>query len=200
MSDPFDRYSHADVRLLIEEYPLAWVSARGGAAELATLLPLIGEYDADGALTHIVGHLARRNPLCAALQDDPSAIILCRGPEAYISPAYAGLGDWGPTWNYAQLRIEANIHLNAEMTEESLDILVQVMEAGRPDPWRATQLGDRYSAMRSAIIGFRAPVTKLHGKFKLGQDERPEVLRSILATLPDPAMVRWIRRFNPGRA
>lgn len=195
----FDQFTDVDVQALITEYPLAWVSARRVSAELATLIPLVGEYDAYGSLTHVVGHFARYNPLCAVLLSDPQAVILFSGPQAYISPTHAGLRNWAPTWNYAQLRMEADIVLDPSMTEEALEILVDAMEADRPDTWRTSELGDRYHGMCSAIIGFRAKVTKLHGKFKLGQDENPETLKSILQTLPDPAMVHWMRRFNKER-
>lgn len=193
----FERFGVDDVRALIAEYPLAWVCARDAAVDHASLLPLVGEYAADGTLTHLVGHLARANPLCAALHADPAALILLHGPQAYISPTHAGTRNWAPTWTYAQLRIEAEIAFVLDMTDEALDILITAMESGRDAPWAATELGDRYVPMRRAIIGFRARVTKLRGTFKLGQDERPETLRSILASLPDPAMVRWMRRFNP---
>jgi transcriptional regulator len=53
--------------------------------------------------------------------------------------------------------------------------------------------------MLEAIVGFRAQVTRVAGKFKLGQDERPETLRSIVARHPDPVLVRWMRRFNEER-
>jgi transcriptional regulator len=48
------------------------------------------------------------------------------------------------------------------------------------------------------IIGFRARVTALSARFKLGQDETPETLDAILEALPEPAMIDWMRRFNPG--
>jgi transcriptional regulator len=199
MSPAFDRFDAGDVRALVTEYPLAWVCARDGEADHASLLPMIGEYDADGALTHLVGHLARQNPLFPALVADPSALFLFRGPEAYVSPADAGLRDWAPTWVYAQLRVEGDIAFEPDITGDALDMLVTTMESGRAEPWQITELGNRYGKMLGAIIGFRVRVTRLRGRFKLGQDERPETLRTILASLSDPALARWIRRFNPGR-
>lgn len=195
----FERFGAADVRALIAEYPLAWVCARGGDRAEASLLPLVGVHDEAGELTELIGHLARSNPLHAALADDPRALILFRGPEAYVSPEYAGERDWAPTWNYAQLVIDAEIMFDAARTGEALDVLIEKMEDGRERPWRSHELGARYHGMLNAIIGFRARVTGLRGKFKLGQDERPEILDSILADLPDPAVRRWMRRFNQGR-
>ncbi|RYY28525.1 MAG: FMN-binding negative transcriptional regulator [Sphingomonadales bacterium] len=195
----FERFNHDDVRALIAEYPLAWVCAGDPGGPEASLLPLIGVYGADGELTELIGHLARTNPLYAALRDDPRALLLFRGPAAYVSPEHAGRRDWAPTWNYAQLVVGAELIFDADETEAALDVLIDAVESERSDPWHSGELGERYHGMLGAIIGFRARVTDLRGKFKLGQDERPETLQAILASHPDAEMCRWMRRFNEGR-
>lgn len=197
--DPFARFDPADVAALIAEYPLAWLVSGAGPATEASQLPLIGVYGRDGALTGLIGHFARANPLHAALRADARAAILFRGPEGYVSPEHAGGGDWAPTWNYAQLVVEAEIDLEPEATATALDILIDEMERDRPHPWSVGELGERYTTMLPAIIGFHARVIGLRGKFKLGQDERPERLREILERHPDAALRRWMRRFNHGR-
>lgn len=195
----FERFDGADVRKLVEDYPLAWVCGGGVADMEASLLPLIGRFDEQGALVELIGHLMRSNPLHAALAADPRATILFQGPDSYISPEHAGLRDWGPTWNYAQIKIRADVTFDDDLTEPSLDLLIAAMENGRLQPWSKEELGERYRAMLGRIIGFRATVTDLSGKFKLGQDEGKEALAAIVGTLPDKAMVAWMRRFNGGR-
>jgi len=197
--NPFTRFSNDDVRSLIEHYPLAWVQARSGDPLDASLLPLVGVYDADGTLVELIGHLARSNPLCAAWAVDPVATVLFRGPQAYVSPQYAERRNWGPTWNYAQLAISCEIRLDDAQTEPSLDVLTDLVEAGRPAPWRKEELAERYPGLLSAIIGFRAPVVELRGKFKLGQDERDDTLRAILRNMPDEEVRDWMTRFNIDR-
>lgn len=194
----FERFDDADVRALIEAYPLAWVCGGSGAVS-ASLLPLIGVYDDAGRLTELIGHLMRSNPLYPALTGDPGATILFAGPDAYVSPEHAARRDWAPTWNYAQLKIGAEIAFDEDLTEYSLQVLIDAMEAGRAQPWDVGELGDRYRAMLGRIIGFRARVTSLSGKFKLGQDEDSGTLNAILANLPDAALAAWMRRFNKGR-
>jgi transcriptional regulator len=193
----FERFDNADVRLLIDRFPLAWVSATG--ADEASLLPLVGVYDEQGALVELIGHFAVNNPLARLFASDPKALILFSGPSGYISPALAGLRDWGPTWNYAQLRISADIRLEPEGTADALDVLIGKMEADAEQPWSASELGPRFDRMLPRIMGFRASVRQLRGIFKLGQDESPAVLHSILDQLPDPALAEWMRRFNRGR-
>jgi transcriptional regulator len=196
----FERYAEADVLDLIREYPLAWVCPTQGSAMESTLLPLLAEIDAAGRLRSLIGHMARRNPLFRTLSANPHALILFTGPQAYVSPAYVSDATWGPTWNYAQARIEATIRFDPDAGDEALSKLVTAMERGMPSPWTTEQMAARYRPMERAIIAFRAEVTSCQARFKLGQDEKPERLREILVQHPDAALVRWMRRFNSGRA
>lgn len=195
----FDRFDETDVRRLVEAYPLAWVCGGGGEDMEASLLPLVGRFDAQGRLVELIGHLMRSNPLYAALSADRRATILFKGPDSYISPQHAGIRNWGPTWNYAQIKLRADILFDDNLTERSLDLLIDAMEAGRPQPWSKEELGSRYHAMLGRIIGFRATVKSMTGKFKLGQDEDQKTLGSILRTLPNETTVAWMRLFNRGR-
>src|SRR3546814_10399421 len=152
-----------------------------------------------GRLTELVGHLMRSNPLGAALQAGGRATIRLKGPDAYVSPEHAGVRDWGPTWNYAQIKVEADVQVDEALTEWSLQLLTDAMESGRANPWGIEELGERYQGMLQRIIGFRAKVTSLSGKFQLGQDESPETRASILTSLSDAETRAWLRRFNGGR-
>lgn len=187
----FERFTDADVRELLAAFPLAWVVA-GDTAE-ASLLPLLGEYDASGRLVSLLGHMARRNPLFARLSDAPGATILVNGPQGYISPDHAERRDWGPTWNYAQLVIAAEIGFVPDESEAALAALVQAMEGDR---WSHRELGQRYAGMAGAIVGFRARVIHVSGRFKLGQDEAPAVFDAICRNHPDMVLVRWMQRFR----
>ena len=46
---------------------------------------------------------------------------------------------------------------------------------------------------------FEADVVRVRPRFKLGQDERPEIYADIVGHLGDPALVEWMNRANPGR-
>lgn len=196
-TSPFETYSNADVAALIAGHPLAWVSSRASGGANASLLPIIARHDDAGALTALVGHFGRANPLHADFLADPRATFLFTGPQGYVSPDQAGLSDWGPTWNYAQLIVEARLVPDAAMTDESLDVLVAAME--RDSGWAIDALGARAAGMKRAIIGFRAEPVAVRGRFKLGQDEDVATLRTILARHPDAALVAWMRRMNAAR-
>jgi transcriptional regulator len=196
-ADSFAQFALEDVRALIEEYPLAWVvSPEKGAV---SQLPLIGIFDAQDRLTSLVGHFARRNPLYRALADDPHAIILFAGPQGYISTDMAPRENWAPTWNFSQVRIEAEITLDPNRSAEALHLLLDAMESHVTPSWSTNALGERYPGMLRQIVGFSASIVTLEGRFKLSQDEDLDTLRSILAKLTDPSLLRWIKHFNRER-
>jgi len=190
-----------DVLELIREFPLAWVAPRDErAARVATLLPMLADVDDQGRIVSLLGHMARRNPLFAALETEPRATLLFTGPQAYVSPGLVSTLTWAPTWNYAQVRIEADIVLRPDLGHEALDRLTRVMDETDQTGWRPREVGARYDAMERAIIAFEAKITGLTAKFKLGQDETDQSLREILAGHPDPVLTRWMRRMNAHRS
>ena len=195
----FERFSPADVTDLIAGYPLAWVCPRELSAGQPSLLPLLAESDAQGNLVALIGHMARHNPLVPALTADPSAVLLFTGPQAYISTALVSEPSWAPTWNYAQLRIAATVRFEPDKGGEALQKLLDAPGHEAATGWTTAMMGARYAPMEQAIIAFRAEIVQLEGRFKLGQDERLDSLREIIAAHPDPDLVRWMSRFNAAR-
>jgi transcriptional regulator len=195
----FADYDANDVADLIAEFPLAWVTAADGAAEHAALLPLVARLDDAGQVVRLIGHMMRRNPLWPALVADPRALILFQGPNGYVSPNAVGDRRWIPTWNFAQVRLEAEITFEPEGIDSALAALVDVAETGQDNPWTIDEAGTRYGQLSPLVIAFSARPTKVTAAFKLAQDEKPEVLRAILDNTSDEALARWTRRFNAER-
>jgi transcriptional regulator len=201
MAAPFDRVTAADIADLIAAYPLAWVVSQAGeGSPAATPLPLLAVAGDDGRIVKLIGHFARRNPQVALLEREPRALLLFEGPHGYVSPSWISDRTWAPTWNYAVIRIEADIRFDPELTDRALEDLVRRMEAGRPHAWSIADMGARYARLRSGIVAFEAHVRRLDHEFKLGQDERPEVYAEILAQVGDPELVGWMQRMNPERS
>jgi transcriptional regulator len=191
--------SDTDVAALIAEYPLAWVLPRRADAAQPHLLPLLGRIDATGRITALIGHMARRNPLVRAFEESPEALILFTGPQGYVSTGAVSNPHWAPTWNFAQLRVEANVYFEPERSGEALRALTEAMDAEEQTGWQPRDVGPRYEAMERAIIAFRAEVTRLEARFKLGQDESAESLREIIDRHPDRTLARWMQRANRDR-
>lgn len=192
----YEPRSEADLVRLISEYPLGWVVSQGDSGFAATPLPLLAETDADGRIVSLFGHFALSNPQVAALRASPRAAILFSGPQGYISPELVSQPRWAPTWNYAVAHFEVEVQFVPEENDAALERLVAKMEAGRRRPWTIAQMEERYAQLVKRIIAFRGRVLSTRGRFKLGQDERPETLAELLQGLDDPALVRWMREIN----
>jgi transcriptional regulator len=192
----FDSRSEADILRLVDEYPLAWVVSAGASGFGASPLPLLAETDSSGRIASLVGHVAIANPQVTQLRTSPLATILFMGPHGYISPELVSKPDWAPTWNYATARFDAEVEFLPEETERLVERLVCRMERDRLKPWDIGQMGPRYKLLAKRIVGFRAHVRAVQGRFKLGQDESLRTLSDILSGLEDASLTRWMKDFN----
>lgn len=176
--------SAEEVDRLIREFPFALVISAENSMVHATPLPLVLEREADG-VTYLIGHFARANPQVEALRRQPVAIAAFMGVNSYISPSWIADRTQAPTWNYetAHLQLEVVFGDGPEETAEALNALTAVVEAGRPNAWNASEMGERYAGMSRAIIPFRARVSAVHAKFKLGQNERQDVFEDVVVGL-----------------
>lgn len=200
----FQPPSEADLVRLIREYPLAWVASGSGADIEATLLPLRPVVGADGRLEALLGHFARSNPQVEALKRESKAKLLFLGPHGYISPSWMHDRTWGPTWNYtsAQFGVQIEFLEDDAQLDAIVRDLVGAMEHGRPKAWKVEDMGARYRRLSSGIIAFRATILSREPKFKLGQDERPEILADLLKGVEesgDRELLEWVKLCNAGR-
>lgn len=206
MSGQDTRYappSEAAVTELVLRNPLAWVVAAGGEP-CATLLPIRPVLDAAGRIERIAGHFARSNPQVQVLQREPAALVLFLGPHGYVSPSWMADRTQAPTWNYASVQYRVEIELLTE--EGQLDAvmrdLIEAMEAGRPRAWSHEEMGARYRSLTRGVIAFHAHIRERRAKFKLGQDERPDVYADIVGALESAGqheLRAWMRRANAAR-
>jgi transcriptional regulator len=192
----FDSRCEADILRLVDEYPLAWVVSAGASGFGASPLPLLAETDSNGRIASLVGHVAVANPQVTKLRTSPLATILFMGPHGYISPELVSKPGWAPTWNYATARFDVEVEFLPQETERLLERLVCRMERDRRKPWNIGQMGPRYALLAKRIVGFRAHVRAVQGRFKLGQDESPRNLSDILSGLEDASLTRWMKDFN----
>ena len=153
----------------IERYDFALlITQRSGL--IASQVPFLIERRA-GKL-FLLGHLARPNPQCAALEDG-EALAIFHGPHAYISPSWYAVGPAVPTWNYADVHAYGTVQPIDD--RDGLDRIVRRLserhEAANPAPWRMQdQPADYLAGMLRGIVGFAIAVSRLEGKFKLSQN------------------------------
>lgn len=199
MNSKFKQWTHHDVVDLIAAQPLALMISAGAGGFRMTPLPMLADTDADGRLVRLVGHMALSNEHTAVLRAHPRAHFVFLGPHGYVSPRLLDDRSWGPTWNYAVARVEADVVFRPGKLDEALRRLVDHLEAGRPDAWSAEELGERYGPMSRRIIAFDAEVRAVDATFKLGQDEQPDIFRQLIAGLESPDLRAWMQRFAGGR-
>jgi len=192
----FDPRCEADIVRLVDEYPLAWVVSTGVSGFGASPLPLLAETNSSGRIESLIGHIAIANPQVSELRTFPLATIIFTGPHGYISPELVSKPDWAPTWNYATARFDVEVEFLPQETEQLVERLVRRMERDRLKPWTIRQVGPRYAQLAQRIVGFRAHVKAVYGRFKLGQDESQRTLSDILSGLQDAALARWMKDFN----
>jgi acetyl esterase len=200
----FGARSASDISSLVGEYPLAWLVSGSGDDSLATQVPLVADLSPDGAVVRLLGHFARRNPHVRALQHDGRATALFSGPHGYISPSWFRDRTQAPTWNVVTLKVRLRISIDdrPECADAILGRLVEHMERGRPRAWSIADMAMRYEQLRRGIVGFYGEVLTVDAKFKLGQNERSDVLVDQMAGLEANGradLAGWVSAHNAHR-
>ncbi len=167
------------------------------ASSVATHLPLVVKDEGEHGL--LEGHFALANPHWKSLAGQ-TALVVFSGPHAYVSPALYTEPLSVPTWNYIAVHAYGTLSLVEDETGKGalLTGLINANEPAYAEKWLAMPAGFRRS-MLAGIIGFRIPITRIEGKFKLSQN-RPEAdRRSVQAAQAagDPnqqALAAWMAR------
>jgi len=152
---------------------------------VATFLPFL--YDrAAGTLR---GHLARNNDHWrrSVLGE---AMVLVRGPDSYISPAwYASKAEHGrvvPTWNYLTAHVygRLTVHDDPAWVGDLVRRLTEKHEANRADPWSVDDAPPAFfNGQLRAIVGVQVTITRVEAKFKLSQNRPAADVDSVIAGL-----------------
>jgi transcriptional regulator len=140
----------------------------------ATHLPLILDRTQSSPAV-LLGHVARANPHWRAFDGQQEALAMFHGPHAYISPNWYTTSPAVPTWNYAVVHVYGvpNVVEDEEWLASLVDRLVALYEAGMPAPWPGVLPADFKANLLKAIVGFTVEITRVEGKFKLGQNRPP---------------------------
>lgn len=151
----------------------------------ATHLPLILEqYRSSPGM--LLGHVARANRHWQAFDGQQEALAIFHGPHAYISPSwYAASSPAVPTWNYAVMHVYGvpRIVDDEQWLSDFVDRLVTIYEADKPQPWPGILPPDLRASLLTSIVGFTMDITRVEGKFKLGQNRSLDDQRAMVQHL-----------------
>lgn len=142
---------------------------------LATMLPFVYDPSA-GDHGALLGHFARNNDHWRQVPVAEAMVIL-RGPDAYISPNwYASKAEHGrvvPTWNYVTAHVygELVVHDDVAWLDDLLRRLTAKHEESQPVPWTVDDAPPAFAAGQlRAIVGVELRITRIEAKAKLSQN------------------------------
>jgi transcriptional regulator len=190
------RPSDADVAALLANLGAAELITSTADGLLATYLPLLYETPAtttspdDGALMgRLMGHVARNNRQWKTATIG-EALVIARGPDAYISPSwYATKQEHGrvvPTWNYVTAHIHGRliIHDERDWLERNVRALTGRHEAGREPAWSVDDAPAEYvEGQLRAIVGVEIVISRIEAKLKLSQNRSRADVEGAIAGL-----------------
>jgi transcriptional regulator len=167
----------------------------------ATHLPLMVKEEGEQIV--LLGHFARANKHWEELAGHETLVVF-PGPHSYVSPTFYTDPLSVPTWNYIAIHAYGTLELIEDEPGKSalVEALIQVHEPAYLDKWRAMPEGFRHT-MLSGIMGFRIPVARLEGKFKVSQNRAEQERRNVHAahaagTADQQELARWMERLIPG--
>jgi transcriptional regulator len=186
----------------MQTYSFAILFGPNGAETMtATHLPLVVKDDGEHGL--IEGHFARANKHWEQLAGHETLVIF-PGPHSYVTPSLYTEELSVPTWNYIAVHAYGTLALIED--QDSKNRLVEELIT-KHDPaflahWHAEPEGYRRT-MLASIMGFRIPIDRIEGKFKISQNRNTEEHSNIqtahaAGTDDQRELSRWMTRLIPG--
>lgn len=171
---------------LIEAHSFGLLVSQHEGELAATHLPLIVDRDTAprGCLQ---GHFARANPQWQSLAGQE---VLCvfSGPHAYVSPTWYERANMVPTWNYVAVHVVGRCTLlDDDASAEVLTRMVTTYERSKPSPWSIDADSEFFQRLVRQIVAFRLDITRIEGKWKLGQNQPAEARANAATHLADQA-------------
>jgi transcriptional regulator len=164
---------------------------------VATHLPLVVKDQGEHGL--IEGHFAKANRHWQALAGRETLVVF-PGPHSYVSPTNYTDPLSVPTWNYIAVHGYGTLELVEDEAGKDA-LLAGLIEANEPAfaaQWAAMPEGFRRT-MLAGIQGFRIPIARIEGKFKISQNRAPEERRNVHAaqaagSADEQALAAWMQR------
>jgi transcriptional regulator len=185
---PWDAaHDDAEWQRWLDAHDFGQLAVNGLPGEPPHVQPLHFAYDAERG--EAVTHLARPNPLWAALEADPDVLLSVVDDYVYVpgpwqAPPGAPPGHGTPTSFYAAVQLRCRAHVVDDPAEKAALLNRQVghfqPEGGSA---RAAAGEPPYGRMLSGIRGLRLEVTDVRAKFKYAGKRSGEVQDRIAAAL-----------------
>ena len=170
------------------------------ATPFASHLPMLFRPEA-GPRGTLVSHMARANPQWRHFTSGREVLAIFHGPHTYISPSWYQTEPAVPTWNYATVHAYGVPIIFSEHARVAslLSETVSEYEASFDQPWHGDLPEDYRDKLMHAIVTFEIPITRIEGKFKLGQNRSAADTAGVIEALSrsanadDQAIARMMR-------
>lgn len=124
----------------------------------------------------LYGHLAIKNPQVALLESADQLMVVFKGADSYISPAWYTSEQMVPTWNYEVVHVLGKATLiYDEPLMALLEKLTKKHEEQFESSWEINSLSENnLNRMMEMIVGFEIDILSIKGKTKLSQNRSRE--------------------------
>jgi transcriptional regulator len=169
---PFAETDLAALDALVARDPFATLVTVVNGAPCVSHVPVL--YARDGERVVFRGHWARANPQWRDAADR-DALLIVRGPHAYISPSWYADKESAarvPTWNYAVAHISGTLEVfdDTDALASIVSDLSVRHETAIGSDWRFERERDDLRVQLKGIVGFSLEATRIQLKYKLNQN------------------------------
>ncbi|MGD9720506.1 MAG: FMN-binding negative transcriptional regulator [Pirellulales bacterium] len=170
---------------LIESHSFGLLVSGAGEELVASHLPLLLARDVP-LQGRLIGHMARANPQWRSL-DGRQVLCVFSGPHAYISPSWYEAAEVVPTWNYLAVHAYGTCRIIDDPAAAARIVgdYVSTYERSQAAPWQLDASTPYFERMLQAIVAFEIDITRLEGKWKLGQNHAAERREKTAARLDE---------------
>lgn len=167
----------------VSTHDFATLVTNAGGEMVASHLPML-LLPTRGRFGTLQTHLARQNEQWRALESGGKVLAIFQGPHGYVSPRWYAQPVSVPTWNYVVVHAQGTPRMMEEAAlREHLRALVATYEP-RDGGWDSAALaGEVMEKLLRQIVGFEIEITRIHGKWKLGQNRTREDREGAIAGL-----------------
>jgi transcriptional regulator len=148
----------------------------GDAPLVASHVPVLLDA-ARGRYGTLQAHLARANPHGEQFTHDCGEVLaIFLGPHGYVSPRWYAKPLNVPTWNFIAVHAYGlpRVMPDGELARH-LEAIADAHEPPAPDGWDVRSLpGTFLEKMRAQVVGVEGEITRIEGKWKLGQNRTAE--------------------------
>lgn len=168
----------------IEAYPFATLISQSGNDLDVSHIPVLLDRK-KGEKGTLLWHVAKANPHASTFDTPKSALFIFRGPHAYISHGWYETSPSVPTWNYAVVHAHGTPQkVDKEHLSEDLSRMVRHFERKNDIEYPSPEIPKTYrESLLDHIVGFHMEITRIEGKFKLGQNRSPEDQKGMIKGL-----------------